>query len=143
MPSRDHGSSSRRISCAENASVRALRRCSARYSAVGMKRQKTMGRYPSSSSPRTAALQPRTATADRVLVTAAGLSKGELGLDESVAVNPSGGPLSGNPMFSAGLVRIGEAASRVMAGTSDRALGHATSGPALQQNLVCVMEGRN
>ena len=24
----------------------------------------------------------------------------------------------------------------------DRALGHATSGPALQQNLVCVMEAR-
>jgi hypothetical protein len=46
-------------------------------------------------------------------------------------------------MFSAGLVRIGEAARRVMAGTSDKALGHATSGPALQQNLVCVMEGRN
>ncbi len=67
----------------------------------------------------------------------------ELGLDESVTVNPSGGPLCGNPMFSAGLVRIGEAASRVIAGTSDKALGHATSGPALQQNLVCVMEGRN
>jgi acetyl-CoA acetyltransferase len=67
----------------------------------------------------------------------------ELGLDESVTVNASGGPLCGNPMFSAGLVRIGEAASRVMAGTSDKALGHATSGPALQQNLVCVMEGRD
>jgi acetyl-CoA acetyltransferase len=67
----------------------------------------------------------------------------ELGLDGSVTVNPSGGPLCGNPMFSAGLVRIGEAASRIWAGTSDRALGHATSGPALQQNLVCVMEGRN
>lgn len=67
----------------------------------------------------------------------------ELGLDESVTVNPSGGALCGNPMFSAGLVRIGEAANRVMAGTSDKALGHATSGPALQQNLVCVMEGRN
>jgi acetyl-CoA acetyltransferase len=67
----------------------------------------------------------------------------ELGLDESVTVNASGGPLCGNPMFSAGLVRIGEAASRVMAGTSGRALGHATSGPALQQNLVCVMEGRD
>ncbi|HSE54669.1 MAG TPA: thiolase domain-containing protein [Nocardioidaceae bacterium] len=67
----------------------------------------------------------------------------ELGLDESVTVNPSGGPLCGNPMFSAGLVRIGEAATRVMAGTSDKALGHATSGPALQQNLVCVVEGRN
>ena len=35
----------------------------------------------------------------------------ELGLDESVTVNPSGGPLCGNPMFSAGLVRIGEAAA--------------------------------
>ena len=67
----------------------------------------------------------------------------ELGLDESVTVNPSGGPLCGNPMFSAGLVRIGEAATRVMAGASDKALGHATSGPALQQNLVCVVEGRN
>jgi acetyl-CoA acetyltransferase len=67
----------------------------------------------------------------------------ELGLNESVTVNPSGGVLCGNPMFSAGLVRIGEAASRVMAGTSDKALGHATSGPALQQNLVCVMEGSN
>jgi acetyl-CoA acetyltransferase len=67
----------------------------------------------------------------------------ELGLDESVTINPSGGPLCGNPMFSSGLVRIGEAARRVMAGTSDKALGHATSGPALQQNLVCVMEGRN
>jgi acetyl-CoA acetyltransferase len=67
----------------------------------------------------------------------------ELGLDESVTVNPSGGTLCGNPMFSAGLVRIGEAARRVWAGTSDKALGHATSGPALQQNLVCVMEGRD
>jgi hypothetical protein len=27
-----------------------------------------------------------------------------------------------------------------MTGRADRALGHATSGPALQQNLVCVME---
>ena len=58
-------------------------------------------------------------------------------------INPSGGALTGNPMFAAGLARIGEAASRVMAGEADRALGHATSGPALQQNLVCVMEGRN
>jgi hypothetical protein len=29
-----------------------------------------------------------------------------------------------------------------MSGRADRALGHATSGPALQQNLVCVMEAR-
>jgi acetyl-CoA acetyltransferase len=65
----------------------------------------------------------------------------ELGLDEAVDVNPSGGALCANPMFAAGLVRIGEAANRVMAGTSDRAVAHATSGPALQQNLLCALEG--
>lgn len=67
--------------------------------------------------------------------------RSELGLDDTVTVNPSGGALCSNPMFSAGLVRIGEAAKRIWAGDVDRALGHATSGPALQQNLVCVMEG--
>jgi len=29
-----------------------------------------------------------------------------------------------------------------MSGRADRALAHATSGPALQQNLVCLMEAR-
>ena len=62
----------------------------------------------------------------------------ELGAD--VEVNPSGGALCGNPMFAAGLARVGCAASAVMSGRAGRALGHATSGPALQQNLVCVME---
>ncbi len=70
------------------------------------------------------------------------LLRGELGLGEQVTVNPSGGPLSGNPMFAAGLARIGSAAAEIMAGRAGRALGHATSGPALQQNLVCVMEAR-
>jgi hypothetical protein len=28
-----------------------------------------------------------------------------------------------------------------MDGGADRALAHATSGPCLQQNLVCVLEG--
>jgi len=65
-----------------------------------------------------------------------------LGLGESVSVNPSGGALCGNPMFAAGLARIGEAARQIMTGRAGRALGHATSGPALQQNLVCVMEAR-
>ena len=67
----------------------------------------------------------------------------ELGLSDDVTINPSGGALSGNPMFASGLIRIGEAARRIWDGESDRALGHATSGPALQQNLVCVMEGRS
>jgi acetyl-CoA acetyltransferase len=62
-----------------------------------------------------------------------------LGLGDDVAVNPSGGALCGNPMFAAGLARIGCAARAVMSGRAERALGHATSGPALQQNLVCMM----
>jgi acetyl-CoA acetyltransferase len=66
-----------------------------------------------------------------------------LGLSGDVQVNPSGGALAANPMFSAGAIRIGEAARRIWDGSADKVLGHATSGPALQQNLVCVMEGRN
>ncbi len=68
-----------------------------------------------------------------------------LGLDDraDVTINPSGGPLVGNPMFAAGLERIGHAAAAVIDGRADRALAHATSGPLLQQNLVCVLEGRN
>jgi len=64
-----------------------------------------------------------------------------LGLDDDVTVNPSGGPLAANPLMSAGLIRIGEAAARVASGEARRAVAHATSGPCLQQNLVCVLEG--
>ena len=64
-----------------------------------------------------------------------------LGLDDSVTINPSGGALAANPLMSAGLIRIGEAASRIRSGDADRAVAHATSGPCLQQNLVCVLEG--
>lgn len=63
----------------------------------------------------------------------------ELGLADDVRINPSGGALSGNPMFTGGAIRIGEAARRIWDGTADKALATATSGPALQQNLVCVM----
>jgi acetyl-CoA acetyltransferase len=70
------------------------------------------------------------------------LLRGALGLGDEVRVNPSGGALCGNPMFAAGLARIGSAAQEIMSGRADRALGHATSGPALQQNLVCVLEAR-
>lgn len=63
----------------------------------------------------------------------------ELGSD--VTVNPSGGALCANPLMVAGLVRIGDAAARIMRGEGDRAVAHATSGPCLQHNLVCVLEG--
>ena len=45
-------------------------------------------------------------------------------------------------MFSAGAIRIGEAASRIWDGTASKALAHATSGAALQQNLLCLLEAR-
>jgi hypothetical protein len=50
--------------------------------------------------------------------------------------------LAANPMFSAGLERIGFAARHIWDRSAGRVLAHATSGPALQQNLVAVMEGR-
>ena len=65
----------------------------------------------------------------------------EFGLGGSTEVNPSGGALAANTMMAAGLVRIAEAADRIIDGRADRALAHATSGPCLQQNLVCVMAG--
>ncbi|MHB8329073.1 MAG: thiolase domain-containing protein [Acidimicrobiales bacterium] len=62
-----------------------------------------------------------------------------LELGPGVLVNPSGGALAANAVMVAGLVRIGEAASRVMDGTAAKAVAHATSGPCLQQNLVCAL----
>ena len=64
-----------------------------------------------------------------------------LGLGDDTVVNPSGGALAANPVMAAGLIRLGEAATRISAGEADRAVAHATSGPCLQQNLVCVLEG--
>ncbi|MCV7092604.1 MULTISPECIES: thiolase domain-containing protein [Mycobacterium] len=64
-------------------------------------------------------------------------------IQEATKVNPSGGPLAANPMFVAGLERIGFAAQHIWNGSAGRVLAHATSGPALQQNLVAVMEGKN
>jgi acetyl-CoA acetyltransferase len=63
-----------------------------------------------------------------------------LGLTADVRINPSGGALAANPLMVAGLTRIGEAASRLSRGEGRRAVAHATSGPCLQQNLVCVLE---
>lgn len=63
-----------------------------------------------------------------------------LALSDGVEVNPSGGPLAANPVMASGLIRIGEAAQRVMDGRAERALAHASSGPCLQQNLVCLLE---
>jgi acetyl-CoA acetyltransferase len=64
-----------------------------------------------------------------------------LALGPDTTINPSGGALAGHVLMAAGLTRIGEAATRVMSGSAGRAVAHATSGPCLQQNLVCVLDG--
>jgi acetyl-CoA acetyltransferase len=64
-----------------------------------------------------------------------------LGLGPDVAVNPSGGPLAANPIMATGLIRVIEAARSIRDGRANRAVGHSSSGPCLQQNLVCVVEG--
>jgi acetyl-CoA acetyltransferase len=63
-----------------------------------------------------------------------------LGLGDGVAVNPSGGALAANPVMATGLIRIGEAFRQINEHGKQRTVGHAASGPCLQQNLVCVLE---
>ena len=63
-----------------------------------------------------------------------------LGLEGKTQMNPSGGALAKSPFMVGGLARLGEAATRVIDGSAKSALAHATSGPCLQQNLVCVLE---
>ena len=64
-----------------------------------------------------------------------------LGLGGDTVINPSGGPLAANPIMATGLVRNAEAAGQIRDNGKHRTLGHSTSGPCLQQNLVCVLEG--
>jgi acetyl-CoA acetyltransferase len=64
-----------------------------------------------------------------------------LGLGDGVDLNPSGGAMAANVMMAAGLTRVGEAAQRIIDGRAGKAVAHATSGPCLQQNLVCVLGG--
>jgi len=44
--------------------------------------------------------------------------------------------------MATGLCRIGTRADHIFGGGT-RALAHATSGPCLQQNLVCILEARS
>ncbi|MEI7914558.1 MAG: thiolase domain-containing protein [Mycobacteriaceae bacterium] len=66
-----------------------------------------------------------------------------IGLKPNTRINPSGGALAANPMFSTGLERVGFAARHIFDGSAQRVLAHATQGPVLQQNLVAVLEGRD
>jgi acetyl-CoA acetyltransferase len=70
------------------------------------------------------------------------LLRRELGLSEDTVVNASGGPRKADPIMATGLIRIGEAAARIHDGAARRTVAHATAGPCLQHNLVCVLEAR-
>jgi hypothetical protein len=66
---------------------------------------------------------------ERILRDALGLPDDvEVSLPDSVA------------FIVAGLHQIGSAAQRILDGSASRVVGHASQGPCLQQNLVCVME---
>ena len=65
-----------------------------------------------------------------------------LGLGEDVAINPSGGALARASADGRGPDPDRRSArSGSWRGDGDRAVAHATQGPCLQQNLVCVLEG--
>jgi acetyl-CoA acetyltransferase len=66
-----------------------------------------------------------------------------LALSGDVVVNPSGGAFGANAYIVSGLSRIGAAANRILDGEARSAVAHATSGPCLQQNLVCVLGGQS
>jgi hypothetical protein len=68
------------------------------------------------------------------------LLRHSLGLDDKTVVNASGGPRKADPIMATGLIRIGEAASRIHDGSAARVLAHAAAGPCLQHNLICVLE---
>jgi acetyl-CoA acetyltransferase len=62
-----------------------------------------------------------------------------IGVGRVGALNPSGGVLPADPLGVSGLIRIGAAASAVSRGGARRAVAHATNGPCLQQNLLCLL----
>ena len=71
--------------------------------------------------------------------------RGDFTAGAALPVNLSGGALSFNPLFCAGLLRINEAANQVRgrAGAHQKAgvrkaVGHGASGPAMQYNTVVV-----
>jgi hypothetical protein len=65
------------------------------------------------------------------------------GLHGTAALNPSGGTRAAQSVMVAGLAAIGRAASAIHRGEASRTVGHASSGPALQHNLIAVLEERS
>lgn len=73
------------------------------------------------------------------------IASGRADASGALPVNLSGGALSANPIFAAGLIRLAEAANRISGQATGHsiegrtAVAHATSGFALQSNIVYVL----
>lgn len=63
-----------------------------------------------------------------------------IGAAEVRSLNPSGGALTADPIMATGLFRVVEAAGAVLRGEAARAVAHATNGPCLQHNVLCLLE---
>jgi acetyl-CoA acetyltransferase len=62
------------------------------------------------------------------------------GLGPDVRLNPSGGALAADPGLATGLVRVAECARALRDTPGARGLAHASAGPALEANLVFLLE---
>ena len=69
------------------------------------------------------------------------LLRGPSGSATDVRVNLSGGPLGGEPDHGDGPRAHHRGGAPDHDGGKQRTLAHSTSGPCLQQNLVCILEG--
>ena len=107
---------------------------------LGAARPDPVARPPSGPAPRSTSTGVEVAELHAPFSHQELILRRELGLADDVAINPSGGALAGNPMFTGGADprrRGGRGGSGPARPT--KVLAHATRGPALQQNLVCTM----
>ena len=71
------------------------------------------------------------------------LLRKEIGLPETPNHSQRSYPIKADTLMASGLLRIAEAARAIWEGDANRALAHATAGPLLQQNLICVLSGES
>ena len=71
------------------------------------------------------------------------LLRQEIGLPTNPDHSQRSYPINADTLMASGLLRIAEAARSIWDGKANRALAHATSGPLMQQNLICVLAGES
>ena len=69
------------------------------------------------------------------------LLRKELNLPLNPEKSSKNHPIKAETLMASGLLRIAEAARAIWNNEASRTLAHATSGPLMQQNLMCVLSG--